>query len=228
MSDHLTEEEQLENLKRLWKEYGTTVIASVVVATAGYFGWNYWQDAEQQRLESASNRYEELVTAVGSANAPQADDAEASKATVSHLSEQIKSTASDSAYAVQGAFFAAKKAVESGDLTAAEGELQWVLANADSEAMKEVARIRLARVLAAKGDFSAALNQVSSEPAAGFAAEQAEVRGDILRQNGDSAAALTAYEKALESLTGDQQQRRMVLQMKIDNTKPASSEEPSA
>ncbi|MDO3385121.1 tetratricopeptide repeat protein [Gilvimarinus sp. SDUM040013] len=228
MSDHLTEEEQIENLKRLWKEYGTSVIASVVVASAGYFGWNYWQGAEQRKAEIASEYYEQILVAAQS-DAAAEGEAEAAGATVDHLAGQIRDTKPDSFYAAQGAFFSAKKAVESGNLEQAVSELEWVLANVSDPALLQIARLRLARVQAELGEFAAASEQLSGQPLVGFESEHAEVQGDVLRLSGDKAAALTAYEKALEKFAGANQQRQVVLQMKIDNVKPESAlEEPSA
>lgn len=223
MSDHLTEEEQIENLKRLWKEYGSTVIVSVVVATGGYFGWNYWQDQQQLKAEKASDIYEQLVM---SANE---QEGEQSRTTINHLTEQLKDIDKHSAYAIQAAFYAAQAAVIAGDLDTAKAQLNWAIDNSRSPALKEVARLRLARLLASEGNYDKALTLVANQPANGFAAEQAEVRGDILRQNGDRAAALTAYQSAIEKMNPEQQQRRVVLQMKIDDLKPANhAEEPSA
>lgn len=222
MSDHLTEEEQVENLKRLWKEYGTTIIASVAVATSAYFGWNYWQQSEQQRIAQASDNYEQLM-----ASATSQATGEESEATTAHLAGQIKDSASDSAYAINSAFFAAKAAVENQYLDGAEAQLNWVLDNTEDAGFQQLAKIRLARVLAAKEDYEAALALVSDTPAKGFAAEQAEVRGDILNFKGDKVAANQAYSQALESLDSDQQQRNVVLQMKVNDTKPAATE-PSA
>jgi len=223
VSDHLTEEEQIENLKRLWKEYGSTVIVSVVVATGGYFGWNYWQDQQQLKAEKASDIYEQLVM---SANE---QEGEQSRTTINHLTEQLKDIDKHSAYAIQAAFYAAQAAVIAGDLDTAKAQLNWAIDNSRSPALKEVARLRLARLLASEGNYDKALTLVANQPANGFAAEQAEVRGDILRQNGDRAAALTAYQSAIEKMNPEQQQRRVVLQMKIDDLKPANhAEEPSA
>ncbi|WP_041523397.1 YfgM family protein [Gilvimarinus agarilyticus] len=225
MSDHLTEEEQIENLKRLWKEYGSTVIISVLVATGGYFGWNFWQGQQQTKAETASAYYDELVTAASEAG----NAGDAQTATINHLAEQIKETDKGSAYAAQAALYAAQAGVRSGDLDTAKAQLNWVLDNHDNPALQEVARLRLARVLAAEGNFDEALTLLANQPANGFAAEQAEVRGDVLRQNGDRAAALTAYQSAIEKVGTEQQQRRVVLQMKIDDLKSANNaEEPSA
>ena len=42
MAELRTEEEQLEAIKRWWKENGTSLIAGVAIAAAGVFGWNAW------------------------------------------------------------------------------------------------------------------------------------------------------------------------------------------
>lgn len=225
MSDHLTEEEQVENLKRLWKEYGTTIIASVVVATAGYFGFDYWKGQQQAKAEQASAYYEQLVQA---AQAP-ADAEGESDANVAHLTGQIKETAPDSAYAAEAAFFAAKRAVETDNLDEAQSQLQWVLDNSSQPAFQQIARLRLARVMSAQGDHDGALAQLDGQAVAGFEAELAEVRGDILTAQGKTSEARSAYEQALQTLDSAQRQRRMVLQMKVDNLPSnTDSEEPSA
>lgn len=227
MSDHLTEEEQIENLKRLWKEYGTSIIASVVVATAGYLGWNYWQETEQRKAETASEYFEQMLTA-NMADRSTAEG-EAAAATLDHLAEQIRQTDSGSFYAVQSAFLTARQAVEAGELEKAASELEQILANTDDPSLRQIARLRLARVLAEQGQYDAALAQLGDQPVAGFESQQAEVQGDVLRAKGDKAAAVTAYEKALEKFSGEDQQRRILLEMKLDNIKPLSAlEEPSA
>jgi predicted negative regulator of RcsB-dependent stress response len=219
VSEHLTEEEQIENLKRLWKEYGSTIIVSVLVATGGYFSWNFWQDQQQLKAENASTLYEQLTNA---ANANESGK-------VFELSDKIYNTDSDSVYAAQAALYAAQAAVNDNDLDTAQGQLERVLDNSDDPAMQALARLRLARVLAAAGDYDQALLLLADQPAAGFSPEQAEVRGDILRQSGATDAALTAYQSAIDGVSPEQQQRRMLLQMKIDNLKPATgAAEPSA
>ncbi|MEW8396328.1 MAG: tetratricopeptide repeat protein, partial [Candidatus Thiodiazotropha sp.] len=39
MSEYQTEEEQVEAIKRWWKENGTSVIAGLVIGLGGIFGW---------------------------------------------------------------------------------------------------------------------------------------------------------------------------------------------
>lgn len=229
MSVHLSEEEQLEVLKRWWKDYGRTVIIAVLVAVVGYFGYTTWQDQKRQKIEKASEVYEQLLKLANAEQGKVLTDSD--KATIKHLAGELKDGNSKSLYAHSAAFFLAKLAVEEGNLDAAVNELKWVLSAQPEAATEQLARLRLARVLTAQKAFDDALAQLSPEPAAAFTSEYAEARGDILKLQGDLDAARTAFEKALAATDPQQQERFMLLQMKVDDLKeegPAASAEEKA
>ena len=229
MSVHLSEEEQLEVLKRWWKDYGRTVIIAVLVAVVGYFGYTTWQDQKRQKIEKASEVYEQLLKLANAEQGKVLTDSD--KATIKHLAGELKDGNSKSLYAHSAAFFLAKLAVEEGSLDAAVNELKWVLSAQPEAATEQLARLRLARVLTAQKAFDDALAQLSPEPAAAFTSEYAEVRGDVLKLQGDLDAARTAFEKALAATDPQQQERFMLLQMKVDDLKvegPAASAEEKA
>lgn len=221
MSVHLSEEEQLEVLKRWWKDYGRTVIIAILVAVIGYFGFTTWQDQKRQKAENASVTYEQLLKLVNVEPGQTITDAD--KATVTHLAGQLKEANSKSMYAHSAAFFLAKLAVEDNQLDAAVSELKWVLSAKPDAATEQLARLRLARVLTAQKAYDEALAQLSPEPAAAFVADYAEARGDILKLQGDLGAARTSFEKALTSIDPQQQERYMLLQMKVDDLKTNDS-----
>lgn len=217
MSDHLTEEEQLEALKRWWKENGKFIVLAVVVAVGGYFGWGAWQDQQRAQAESASTQYEQLLNSMRS---PEQE-------LPSELVENLKQ--GGDLYAYNAALIKARDAVEKGELDAAAEQLQWVLDQSPDAPVAQLTRLRLARVLAAQGSHDTALAELkSSEPAESFASEYAEVRGDILLAQGKPDDARGAYQFALENLTSPQQNRAALLQMKIDNLKTASASESAA
>lgn len=217
MSVHLSEEEQLEVLKRWWKDYGKTIVIAVLVAVVGYFGFTTWQDQKRQNAENASATYEQLLKLVNVEPGKAISDAD--KATVTHLADQLKDANSKSMYAHSAAFFLAKLAVEDNKLDDAVSELKWVLSAKPDAATEQLARLRLARVLTAQKAYDEALAQLSPEPAAAFVADYAEARGDILKLQGDLDAARTSFEKALNSIDPQQQERYMLLQMKVDDLK---------
>ena len=72
--------------------------------------------------------------------------------------------------------------------------------------------MRLARVQRELGDFDAALATINQAMPASFAAQQAELKGDILQASGDLVAAKAAFQLALTQASGNSQ----LLQVKLD------------
>lgn len=219
MSVHLTEEEQLEVMKRWWKDYGKTVITGIVAAVAIYFGWTSWQEKQHNKAESASAHYEELIKILNVEQGKTLSDAD--KANAETIANELKEKNGKTLYAQGAAFYLAKAAVDAGNLDKAVAELKWILDSKPDLATAQLAHTRLARVYVAKGAYSDALAQLSDEPSKAFASEYSEVRGDILKAQGDKDAAATAYKKALDTTDPQHQERAMVLQMKIDELKTA-------
>lgn len=219
MSVHLTEEEQLEVLKRWWKDYGTTVITAIAAAIAIYFAWTTWQEKQRGKAESASSHYEELVKILNVEQGKTLSDAD--KANAEHIANELKEKNGGSLYAQGAAFYLAKSAVDAGNLDKAITELQWILTAKPDIATAQLAHVRLARVYVSKAAYAEAQAQLAEEPSKAFASEYAEVRGDILKAQGNKEAAATAYKKAIETTDPQQQERAMVLQMKADELKTA-------
>jgi len=216
VSDHLTEEEQLEAMKRWWKENGKWVVTAVVLSVGGYFGWGAWQDHQRAQAEAASQVYTQLLEtlAVRESEAPESEDLARAQALVTEL----KADYAHSAYAINAALINAGSAVKKGDLAAAEQELRWVLEQKPEAAVAEVARLRLSRVLLAQGDAEAALAEVTGQSEAeSLKSDYAELRGDSHLALGDIQAAREAYEAALNSLGPQQQNRHTLLRSKLDN-----------
>jgi predicted negative regulator of RcsB-dependent stress response len=221
VSTHLTEEEQLEVLKRWWKDYGKTVVAAIVAAVVIYFSWTAWQDKQRVKAESASSQYDTLVKLLSVEQGKTLSDAD--KATADHIANELKEKNGKSLYAQGAAFYLAKSAVDAGNLDKAVTELQWILSSKPAVATEQLARVRLARVYVAKAAYTEAQAQIAQEPSKAFASEYAEVRGDILKAQGNKEAAATAYKKALETTDPQNQERSMVLQMKADELKSADA-----
>lgn len=217
MSVHLTEEEQIEIFKRWWKENGKAVVIAIVAAVVAYFAFTAWKEKQHSKAESASGQYEAMLKLINVEQGKTMSDAD--RTTAEHIAGELKKNFSDSLYAHSASFFLAKLAVDKGDLDTAAKELQWVLAAKPEVATAQVAHIRLAKVLLAKASYDEASAQLKDEPSKAFASEYAEVRGDILLAQGNKDAALTAFEKAVAGLDPQQQERQMILQMKIDNLK---------
>ncbi|WGL17910.1 tetratricopeptide repeat protein [Microbulbifer bruguierae] len=214
MADHLTEEEQIESLKRWWKENGTGIVTGVVLALAAYFGWQWWQGKERTEAEAASNVYQSFVEAV-SANQGNPDNKQLT--TAQSLARELKDSYAARIYSAQASLQLAGLAAQKNDLEAAARELQWVLDNSGEEALKLVAKRRLAAVKAARGETSEALALLEGNVPASFAALYAETRGDILMQKGDKEAARSAYLEARAQLLPEQAANGRLLELKIES-----------
>ncbi|WP_299591385.1 tetratricopeptide repeat protein [uncultured Microbulbifer sp.] len=224
MADHLTEEEQIESLKRWWKENGTGIVTGIVLALAGYFGWQWWQGKERSDAEAASNVYQGFVEALA-ANEGNPDNKQLT--TAQSLARELKDDFAKRIYAAQASLQLAGLAAEKNDLETAAKELQWVLDNSGDESLTLVAKRRLAAVKAARGETKEALALVQGDVPAAFAALYAETRGDILVQQGDKEAARAAYLQARAQLLPEQAAGSRLLDLKIETLGEAPQAEKS-
>ena len=218
MADHLTEEEQIETVKRWWAENGKGIVTGVVLALGAYFGYQWWQGAERTKAEESSNLYQNFIEAV-SANEGEPDNKQLT--TAKNLAQQLKTDFAKRIYASQAALRLAALAARDNDLEAAEKDLQWVLDNTGETTLSLLATRRLAAVKAARGKPDEALSLLQGKVPPSFAALYAETRGDILLQKGDEEAAHAAYEQALAQLLPEQANSAQILQLKSESLRPA-------
>ena len=203
-----TDEEQLEVLKNWWDENGTSLIITVVLSLGVIFGYRAWEDNVRETGEAASSAYENLVQATSDL------EDENLRTTALSLGEELKTEHDGSAYATFAAMHLAKIAVQQGDLVKAQSELEWAIRQKPERHLESIALMRLARVLVAKGDPSAAMAKLHNyEPAEGQQATWEEVKGDIFIALGDNLNARQSYQMALEHL-GDGRSRPL-LELKL-------------
>ncbi|HFD86518.1 MAG TPA: tetratricopeptide repeat protein, partial [Gammaproteobacteria bacterium] len=64
MNDYVTDEQQVEALKKWWAENGRYLIGGVALGLALLFGWNSWKDYRENRAKNASALFSQLERAV--------------------------------------------------------------------------------------------------------------------------------------------------------------------
>jgi len=219
-----TEEEQVEALKRWWRENGKSIIVGLVLAIAAVYGYRAWDTHQQTQGEAAANIYLDLMDA---AALHEENPNEENSATLQHLISQLKEAFGSSVYAVYAALMAAKQAVADNDLKTAEQELRWAMENADSDSsIFFIARLRLARVIAAQEgeeNTQRALELLTSVDAGAHTASYQEARGDIQLAAGRPGEALDAYQQALAAAQANGIQRPL-LGIKIDDLAQGESQ----
>src|SRR5256885_287039 len=186
----LEEQEQLEELKTWWKQHGnlvTSVMLAVAVALAGWQSWNWWQRSQSSQ---ASAIYFNLQKAGMEGDAKRARE----------MAGEIIDRYPRTAYSGLGALLSAKLQVDKGEAKNAKVQLQWAAEHATDDALRALARLRLATLLLDEKSYDDALKQLAAEPMASFAPRFAELKGDVLATQGKAADARSAYQLALAEL----------------------------
>ena len=222
MADHITEEEQIEALKRWWDENGKQVVLAIVLTVGGYFGWQAWTDYVEEKTAAASLVYQEMLDHISDVTAGDVVDTD-KQVEISQLAETLKQDYSNTQYAFYAALIKAKLAVEGTDLSAAAVELQWAMDNAGETVSENIARLRLARVEAAAGNLDKALQLVQGVDAGELKSAFDEAKGDFYQLQGNAAAAYTAYEAAMMGIDAGNSSASQLLQLKISQVKPVVS-----
>lgn len=204
-----TDEEQIEALKKWWKENGKSTVLGILIALAVVFGWHSWQKQQAQKLAMASSVFDNLVVA---ANANQGDMDDAQMATAEHLADTLLTEFSDTAYAEFARLYKAQFAVKAKDYTGAAEQLSLLIDNSKEEPLVEQAQFRLAKVRFAEEKYAATLELLSAHNDAA----SLELKGDVALAQGDTQKALATYEQAQEKLAADSQQSAL-LTMKIQH-----------
>jgi predicted negative regulator of RcsB-dependent stress response len=205
VSNFETEDQQVEDLKKWWKENGKAVIAGVVLGFSAIFaGRMYIDHLENQRIQ-ASIEFERMNMA----------EQQQQKEAMFSYGEQIVSTYPGTPYAAMASLALAKWHVEKGELEAAQNRLQWIIDHEDQPDIVHVARLRLARVFLAEAKPDLALGLLANVDTEAYTSIYQELRGDIYLAKNQLEQARTAYAAALETL--NERDDRQVLQMKFDD-----------
>ncbi|MBX9757088.1 MAG: YfgM family protein [Pseudomonadaceae bacterium] len=204
-----TEEEELAVIRDWWQRNGKPLLTGGALALIAVFGWNGWQKHQLSEAQGASVLYQQLLETSLVANA----QPDASK--VADLAGKLKAQYPGTHYAQFGSLLLAKVAVESGKLDDANSELKSVLDKPVDATLAELARQRLARVLAVQGKAEEALALLVGDADQAYVASREELKGDLLAKLERSDEALAAYQKAKAALSSDAAVGG--LQIKIDD-----------
>jgi len=189
MDAYVSEQEQVEQIRRWWKNNGTALMLGLALGIGGLGAYRYWDATQSARAESASQNYEQLIEM---AAAQKLDDA-------IKAGHAIIESYPDSVYAKLSGLLIAKMAVEKNDYPQAKAELQRLLDDDGHGQLANVARERLTRLLLAEGKPDDAFKMLEAIPVIAGEDSVAELRADVLAARGDIAGARTKYLEALAS-----------------------------
>ena len=185
----LEEQEQIAALRSWWKQYGGWAMGLVLAVAMGWLGWYGWQTYLKTQNAEASRVFLVLQQASAQQNTSQ----------VKQAAGELVNQYPRSQFASLGALLAATTLEAAGDAKSAEAQLVWVAENG-KDAVRGVARLRLAGVQMDQKDYDGALKTLSETAPAGFAARFDAARGDVYAAQGKLTEARASYDAALKNL----------------------------
>ena len=202
MSSHLDleEQEQLDELKHFWKQYGNAITWLLILVMGSYAGWNGYQYWERQQSAKAAALFDEVERTAAAGDA----------AKMERAWNDMKDRFPGTTYAAQSALLAARVFQQADKSDAAQVALKWASDNASDEASAQLARLRLANRQVQQKSFDEALKTLSKPFQASFAGLAADVQGDILMAQNKSPEAIKAYADAWRQLSDNAEYRRLV------------------
>lgn len=201
----LEEQEQIDEMKAWWKQYGNMVIlllCVIAITVSAVRGWSYYQN--RQGLD-AGELYAQLQGAVGAKEPKKVQD----------IAAVITDKYARTGYAAFAALAAAKAAFDSGDLAAAKARLQWVVDHARDAETRDIARLRLAAVLLDEKNYDEALKLADTAHVDTLSALYADLKGDVLVAQGKPEEARAAYQLALDKSDAKSNYRALI-RIKLD------------
>ena len=202
MANHLDleEQEQLDQLKHFWKQYGNGITWALIAVLSIFASWNFYQYWQRSQAVQAAAMFDEVERVVNAGDPAKMDRAFA----------DMKDRFASTTFAQQAGLLVAKQYYSVGKVEAAKAALAWVADKSSDPGYQAIARLRLAGVLMEAKAYDEALKQLSGSFPASFEALLADRKGDLFLLQGNRAQAIAEYGKAYKSLEARADYRRLV------------------
>ncbi len=202
MANHLDleEQEQLDQFKHFWSQYGNLITWVLIAVLGAFAAWNayaYWQ---RTQATQASAMFDEVERSIATGDV----------AKVERALTDMNAKFGSSPYAQQAGLLAAKTFYEKGNLDASKKALSAVAEKSSDVGYQAIAKLRLAGALTEGKSYDDALKQLSGTFPKEFEPMVADRRGDVLALLGKPAEAKAEYVKAYKSFDDKAGYRRLV------------------
>lgn len=188
INEYETEEQQVEALKKWWKENGTSLIVGLFVGVSALFGYRYYVAENSAHSVHASDMYMQLLQGAASKTI---DDK------TIDIQNQLINEYSDTPYAALSALALAKIEYETNDVDGASAQLELAIKHANDAVIKQLASLRLAAIYLEQKKYDEAMALLSMKHDAAFDAQYEELKGDLFSARGNITEARMAYDKAI-------------------------------
>lgn len=210
MAAHLEEQQELDDFKYFWKNWGRWLFALLIAAALGYLGYIIYKDHKISQNREAAEVLAQMVD-----KAQSKADSKQINADLLKLQQDYP----DTVPAAQATMMVAATEFDAGRYDTAAGHLNWVLSNQKAPLIQALAAQRLAVVLLQQKKYAEALAALDTKVDADFAPILLETKGDVYAAQNKAKEAVQSYGQALFQLPKEAVGEREVLQMKIDALK---------
>ena len=217
MDDLLSEKEQIEQLRTWWSAYGGYVIFGIAAGALLLFGINYYKSSRLDAQLEASALYEALTNHVVDGDLDEAE----------RVADQLGTTFANTTYAGQSKLAIARLYMDKNRDQDAADALAALIEGDASEELKQVARLRLARILLYQDKPQDVVDLLDGQESPAFAAPFAELLGDAYYALGRIADAEAAYQAALLDPLAQGTVDQQLLQWKVLDLPAVTPDEPA-
>lgn len=189
MEVYSTEEQQVEAIKKWFKQYGNMLSWVIIVISLAASGIMYWRHHKQVVEDAASDQYLALLEGVEKKD----------KATVKTKADVLLEQYSATPYAALAGFVLANESVDENNFEMAQKHLQWIMGHSKQANFQAIATIRLMRLLISQNKLDEALKLYNEKNMGPYLTLIAELKGDILVKQKKLDEAKKAYELALNA-----------------------------
>jgi predicted negative regulator of RcsB-dependent stress response len=202
MSKHLDleEQEQLDQLKYFWKQYGNAITWLLILVMGSYAGWNGYQYWQKQQSTKAGALFDEVERAASTGDTSKLE----------RSWNDMKDRFPGTTYAAQSALLAGKTFQQAEKYDAALAALKWASESASDEASVQLARLRLANLQIQQKAYDDAIKTLAKPFTSAFAGLASDIQGDLYMAQNKSQEAVKAYTDAWSKLEVNNEYRRLI------------------
>ena len=202
MANHLDleEQEQLDQFKHFWKQYGNLITWTLIAVLGSYAAWNGYQYWQRTQATQAAAMFDEVERSIGTGDV----------AKVERALGDMTTKFGSSPYAQQAGLMAAKLFYEKGNLEASKKALASVAEKSSDVGYQAIAKLRLSNAQIESKSYDEAMKQLSGVFPKEFEPLVADRRGDVLNLQGKPAEAKAEYVKAYKGFEERSGYRRLV------------------
>jgi predicted negative regulator of RcsB-dependent stress response len=196
----LEEQEQLDQLKHFWKQWGNLISWILIGILSLYAAWNAWRYWERHQSTQAAVMFDEVSRVLDTKDA----------AKIERAFNDMKDKFASNVLTQQAGLLSAQSLYQADKLEASIATLTWVGDHAQDDAYQAIAKLRLAALYLDKKSHDQALQALKGISAVKFQPLVADRKGDILLDQGQVDAAKVEYTTAYKTLPADADYRILV------------------